>query len=132
MNIIIKGLHLEITEAIESYVTKKLSRMDAFIDEQSRVQVELGKTSNHHKNGDIFRAEFNVHSHGQYSRAAAESGDLYAAIDEAEDQLFNTLSAKKDKKQTLWKKGAQVIKALAHGVAGAAGRRLKKLRKNRQ
>lgn len=128
MNIIIKGSHIEITEAIEVYTTKKLKTLEKFLDENSKVQADLGKTTNHHKSGDIFKAELNVHSNGIYSRVVAEDQDLYAAIDRAQDDMFDILSSKKDKKQTLWKRGAQTIKALAHGVAGSAGRKLRRLR----
>lgn len=128
MNIIIKGSHIEISPAIEAYVTKKLKTLEKLVDADSRVQADLGKISNHHKSGDIFKAEFNVYSHGKSSHLTAEDHDLYAAIDKAQDELFDVLAAKKDKKQTLWRRGAQTIKALAHGVAGSAGRKLKRLR----
>lgn len=128
MNIIIKGSHIEISPAVEAYVTKKLKSLEKFLDVDSRVEADLGKTSNHHKSGDIFKAEINVNSHGQFSRVVAEDSDLYSAIDKAQDDLFDVLSSKKDKKQTLWKRGAQTIKALAHGVAGSAGRKLRRLR----
>lgn len=128
MNIIIKGSHIEISPAIEAYVTKKLKTLEKFLDENSRVQADLGKTSNHHKSGDIFKAEFNVSDKGQHSRVSVENEDLYSAIDMAQDELFDVLASKKDKKKTLWRKGAQTIKALAHGMAGAAGRKIKRLR----
>jgi putative sigma-54 modulation protein len=128
MNIIIKGSHIEITPAIEMYVTKKLNALNKFLNENSKVQADLGKISNHHKSGDIFKAEFNVNTHGQYSRVVVEDSDLYRAIDKAQDELFEILASKKDKKQTLWRRGAQTIKALAHGVAGSAGRKLRRLR----
>jgi ribosomal subunit interface protein len=128
MNIIIKGSHIEITAAIDMYVKKKLKTLEKFLDENSKVQADLGKISNHHKSGDIFKAELNVQSNGQYSRVVAEDQDLYAAIDRAQDDMFDVLASRKDKRQTLWRRGAQTIKALAHGVAGSAGRKLRKLR----
>jgi putative sigma-54 modulation protein len=128
MNIIIKGSHIEISPAVEAYVTKKLKTLEKFLNVNSRVEADLGKISNHHKSGDIFKAEINVNSHGQFSRVVAEDSDLYAAIDKVQDDIFNVLASKKDKKQTLWRRGAQTIKALAHGVAGSAGRKLKRLR----
>lgn len=128
MNIIIKGSHIEISPAIEAYVTKKLSSLGKFLDMNARVEADLGKTSNHHKSGDIFKAEININHRGQFSRVVAEDSDLYAAIDKVQDEMFNVLASKKDKKQTLWRRGAQTIKALAHGVAGSAGRKLKRLR----
>ncbi|MBP6974465.1 MAG: ribosome-associated translation inhibitor RaiA [Candidatus Pacebacteria bacterium] len=128
MNIIIKGSHIEISSAVEEYVTKKLKTLEKFLDADSRVEADLGKTTNHHRSGDIFKAEFNTNSHGQFSRVVAEDSDLYTAIDKAQNDLFDVLASKKDKKHTLWRRGAQTIKALAHGVAGSAGRKLKRLR----
>ncbi len=128
MNIIIKGSHIEISSAVEAYVTKKLRTLEKFLDADARVEADLGKISNHHRSGDIFKAEININSKGNFSRVVAEDSDLYSAIDMAQKDMSDLLASKKDKKQTLWKRGAQTIKALAHGVAGPAGRKLRKLR----
>ncbi len=128
MNIILNGSQIEISPAIDAYVTKKLQTLEKFLDADSLIQADLGKISNHHKSGDIFKAEFNVSAHGKFSRVVAEEQDLYMAIDKAQGDLFNMLASKKDKSKTLWKRGAQTIKALAHGVAGSAGRKLRRLR----
>ncbi|MBU3669026.1 MAG: ribosome-associated translation inhibitor RaiA [Candidatus Taylorbacteria bacterium] len=123
MNIIINGSHIQITDAIREYVTKKLQALDVFVDDTSKVVADLGKTTNHHKSGDIFRAEIHVHSHGVMTRVAKEAEDLYAAIDIAQGEMVDVLSAKKDKKQTLWRKGSQRIKAFAHGLVPKKWRR---------
>lgn len=117
MNIIIKGVHMEMTEAIRSYVQKKLEPVRKFIDEGSKVEVDLGKTTNHHKNGDVFRAEYNVFIEGKITRVSAVAEDLYSAIDIAQTDLLDALSTRKDKKQTLWKKGAHRIKEFIRGVS---------------
>ncbi len=116
MNIIINGSHIDITDAIRDYATKKLNTLRTFVDEGSKVVADLGKTSNHHKSGDIFKAEIHVHSHGKVTRVSKEEEDLYAAIDIAQGELLDMLSNQKDKKNTLWRKGAQKIKAFAHGL----------------
>ncbi len=117
MNIIIKGVHMEMTEAIRSYVQKKLEPVKKFVDEGSKIEVDLGKTTNHHRNGDIFRAEYNIVTDGKLTRIEAVAEDLYTAIDVAQTDLLNALANQKGKKQTLWKKGSQRIKDFARGLA---------------
>jgi putative sigma-54 modulation protein len=123
MNIIINGSHIQITDAIREYVTKKLQTLETFVDDSSKVVADLGKTTNHHKSGDIFRAEIHVHSKGVLTRVAKEAEDLYMAIDIAQGEMLDVLSNLKDKKQTLWKKGAQKIKAFAHGLVSKRNRK---------
>lgn len=115
MNIIIKGLHIDLTDAIESYLTKKLGSLAKFVDEDTKVEVNVGKTTAHHKSGNVFQAEIRVRCKGDLARVRREAGDLYAAIDEARDEMLDILSSKKDKKKTLLKKGAQTIKKMTHG-----------------
>lgn len=112
MNIIIKGLHMEITEAIHDYIVKRISSLDKFLKIASKVEVDVGKTTNHHKNGDIFRAELNITNDGEFTRVVSEKEDLYAAIDAVRDEVIEVLSSKKDKKHSLFKKGALKIKSL--------------------
>lgn len=110
MKTTIKGKHMEITEAIDSYVTKRLETLDKFLAESALVEVEVSKTTNHHKSGDIFRAEVNITNRGELTRAVAEEADLYAAIDKIRDEAIHVLSSKKGKKQSLWKRGKLRIK----------------------
>lgn len=115
MNIIIKGLHMDLTPAIELYINKKAKSLEKFCDESSKLEVTVGKRSKHHKSGDVFEAEFRVRNKGNLSRVMTSGQDLYSAIDIARDELLDTLSSKKDKKDTLRKKGARVIKKMTHG-----------------
>jgi ribosomal subunit interface protein len=117
MNIKIQGAQMEVSEAMETYVTRKLQSLEKLVDENSLFEVELGKISKHHRSGDVYKAEFNVRSHGDYSRVCVEGEDVYAAVDKARDELDNILSSKKDKKHTLWKKGSMRIKEFIHGIA---------------
>lgn len=80
---------MELTESIKDYATEKLGKIATILDgvEPADARLELGKTSNHHKNGDIFRAEINLQIPGGVLRAESETGDLYGSIDEATDRL---------------------------------------------
>ncbi len=111
MNIIVKGSHMEVTESIREYLEKRLKTLDKFLDADSMIEAELGKTTNHHKNGDIFRAELNISSNGKTTFLKSELADLYAAIDKVRDEAADILASKKDKRQSLFRKGAQKMKS---------------------
>ncbi len=118
MKTITKGTHIEITPAIQEYLDKRLQGIEKFLDENAIVEAELGKTTNHHRSGDIFSTHLNVTVNGDFVRASAEEVDLYSSIDVARDELQDILSSRKDKKQTLWKRGGQKIKDLLKGISG--------------
>ena len=110
MKIIIKGINMDITSSVEEYLYKKLSSLEKFINDDTKVDVELEKTTNHHKTGDIFRAEAHIWNKGNLTKAEEISENMYSSIDLMQEELFNILSSKKDKKITLFRKGAQKIK----------------------
>jgi len=116
MKINIKGTKIELTAAIESYIKKKIGGVEKFITmhagEEIRAEVEIGKTTKHHHSGDIFRAEVNLSIHGKQFRATSEKSDLYAAIDDARDELVRELNSSKDKERTMFRRGATAIKKL--------------------
>ena len=115
MNIKIRSTNFVLTPAIEDYVSKKMSSLQKFLNEKDNVlcEVELGKTTMHHKSGDIFRTEINIvePKGGQYFVVAEES-DLYAAIDVARDNAEEVIVSKKKKNNTLFRRGASKIKSL--------------------
>lgn len=84
-----KGTNMELTEAIKDYATEKLGKIATILDdvEPADTRLDLGKSTNHHKNGDIFRAEINLQIPGDVLRVESETGDLYGSIDEAVDKL---------------------------------------------
>ena len=112
MKINTKGTNIDISNNVRDYLEKKLSSIEKFLDNDSMIDVELKKTTNHHKSGDIFGAEINVWNKGKLNRVERSSADLYSAIDLVQDELFDVLSTQKDKKVTLFKRGAQKIKNL--------------------
>ena len=110
MNIIVKGSHIDVTDAIRDYLEKKVKSLEKFLDVNAKIEAEVGKTSNHHKQGDIFRAELNIANEGKMTFVKAEEADLYAAIDRVRDEAAQVLASKKDKRQSLFRKGAQKMK----------------------
>lgn len=119
-----KTTNIELTPAISDYLDKRLSALDKFIspdDESAHCQVEIGKTTRHHKQGDVFKAELNLHIAGKNLYANAEKDDLYAAIDEVKDEMVRQITQHKDKNTTLTRKGALAIKNIIKGF-GSFGR----------
>ena len=87
----IKGTQISITPAISDYLHKKIASLDKFIDKKDEsvfAQIELAKTTHHHKSGaEVFRAEINMHTRGKDFYVFSESEDLYAAIDKMKDEI---------------------------------------------
>lgn len=114
-----KGTNMEITPNIRDYLYKKLQHLEKFIDakdESTLCDVELGKSSNHHKNGDIFRTEINLHIKGKSLRAVAEESDLFASIDIAKDEMVRELQSNKDKRISSIRRGGAKMKAFVKGL----------------
>ncbi|MEK7538981.1 MAG: ribosome-associated translation inhibitor RaiA [Patescibacteria group bacterium] len=114
MKINIKATNIELTDALSSYVNEKIRSTEKFMvpheNEDIFVQAELGKLTNHHRSGDMYRAEVNLTVRGKYFRAESEKGDLYAAIDDLRDELVRELNSNKKKDRVLLRKGAAMIK----------------------
>lgn len=90
----IKSTNMELTDAIRDYVHQKLDALEKLIEHAGPVdvRVEVGKTSNHHQKGKIFRCEMNVNVKGGLVRVEKTAEDLYKAIDKVKDHLHNQLA----------------------------------------
>ena len=120
MKINITAKSIELSQAIREYIEKKLNSVEKKLIDPNNTgafcDVEVGKTTDHHKQGDVFRAEFNLNVDGVYLRTESEKDNLYAAIDEAKDELFSSLRSKKKKKMHLGRRGALKIKNFIKGL----------------
>ncbi len=113
INIKIRTKDFELTPAIQEYVEKKVSSLQKFVAADNMLaEVEIGKTTNHQKTGDIFRAEVNISSSKEQFFAEEETSDLYASIDAVRDELERIIVSKKEKKQSLFRRGAVRLKEM--------------------
>ena len=115
----IKATNMELTGAITDYVNKKIEAINKFVSfgEEVIVYVEVGKTTRHHKQGDYFKAEFDVTINGEKFFTDSEKSDLYKAIDDAKDEVVKKIKNKKNKKETLYKRGATSVKKMMKGIS---------------
>lgn len=117
MNINIKATNIELTSAIEEYVNRKVESVEKFLNnKEATVYVEVGKTTNHHKNGDFYKTEIKLKvPHGDFF-ALAETDDLYSSIDMAREDIVRELTHTKDKKDALFRRGARSVKKMLKGL----------------
>ena len=94
MKLNITARHLKLTPAISDYVQKKLEKAKRFFDQLIWAQVVLDVSKQRHT------AEIVLHAAGHTFTAKEESGDLYAAIDLASDNLDEQLRRYKDRKRS--------------------------------
>ncbi|HVS80052.1 MAG TPA: ribosome-associated translation inhibitor RaiA [Candidatus Paceibacterota bacterium] len=117
MKINTKATNMELTQAINDYVAKMVEAIEKFIDlgdESAILDIEVGKTTNHHRTGDYYRAEVNLEWAGRQYYSAAEKDDLYAAIDEVKDQVVSELAKSKDKHAERIREGGKEAKEMLH------------------
>ena len=92
MQVNVSGHHIEVTEAMKSYVETKMERLERHFDRITNMNVILSVEKQRQK------AEANIHISGADIYADAEADDLYAAIDLMTDKLDRQLIKKKEKK----------------------------------
>ncbi len=119
MNIVIKATNMELTEAIKDYANKRAMSLEKLLGNDSGilVEVELGKDTNHHKQGEMYRAEINVSGAGQTYRAVASSIDIYASIDEVRDEIERKVTNSRDRSRSLFRRGARSVKKMLKGIS---------------
>jgi len=116
----IKATNLELTPALKNYVNKKIVSLEKFLKHYSDqsgeliFEIEIGKTTLHHKQGDIFRAEINFTAGDINLRSESKKDDLYAAIDDAKDDMNRRLRRGKNKYSDLMKRSGAAFKKLRH------------------
>lgn len=117
MNIKVKGVEIEITEAIKNYSEKRvLEALEKFTNSFSEknifAEVVLSKTNNRQTNGEIYKSSVRVSGLRKNIFAEAVKDDLYASIDELKDKLEQNISEMRDKKRTISHKIALNFKKL--------------------
>ena len=114
MKVNIKCSGIEHTPSLDDYVKHKIAHLDKLLksNHEILVQAELGRTTEHHHKGDIFRAEFNLSIGGELFRAEAQTSDLYAAIDLAQAELTREVKTWKSRRESMFRRGARALKKL--------------------
>ena len=110
MHIDIIAKNIDLTDALRNHVESELAKLEKIINPESRIYVEIGKTTNHHKQGDVYKAEGKIISPGTEIFANIITNDLYAAIGDLGNELFQQVTQTKSRKRALLRKGQAFIK----------------------
>ena len=116
----LKGTSISLTPAIEAAVDKIVTAIDTYVepsDTSAIAEIEVGRTTHHHRSGEIFRAEINFHSRLADVRVESEKEDLYVALLEVKDEIIEVLRSKKAKKVTFIRKSGLRLKNMLKGLS---------------
>lgn len=115
-NLNIKAVNMDMTPAIDQRFREKMDSLDKYIDQDdesvecsARVSKETGRA------GDMFKAEVSLHTSGKNFGAVAENADMYVAIDDVKEAVERKIISYKDKKRSIFKRGASKAKDLLRG-----------------
>lgn len=111
MDVTVRGQNLEVTNALEDYLTSKLHKLDRYNGigaAQARMAVD----------GDSHVIEVTVPVDDRILRAEAASSDMYASIDQVSDRLLSQLKKYHDRMVQF----AHADRASRGGEAASAGR----------
>lgn len=97
LRINIKATNIDLTAEIKDYVENKFCDLDKYFQGILQARVEVGKTSQHHQQGKIFRAEANFKIPKGVVRAEAIEENLYSAIDRVKEDIKRQLIEHKEK-----------------------------------
>lgn len=121
----VKATGFSLDPSIDEAIAKVVAAIEKFTDpkdESALVDIEVGKTTNHHRSGDIFRAEINLHSKIGDLRAEAEKEDLYAALVAAKDEIVEALRSTKAKKIDFVRRNGLRLKQMLKGLPWMGGK----------
>lgn len=85
-DVIVSGIHLELTPALKAYVREKLERLFRHQERIVRIRVEL-ECDRQHDREHMFIAKGHITIHGPDINAATEADDCYKALDLLVDKL---------------------------------------------
>jgi putative sigma-54 modulation protein len=123
MQINLQAKNMDMTEAINDYIVKRVTNLEKLISRiedaggKTMVNFEVSKSTNHHNKGEIFHADCLIKIDGKEFYASSDTEDLYAAIDAVKDTLFHDINKNKDRRQTLFHRGARSVKKMMKGLS---------------
>jgi len=96
MNIVINGKHVELTEALTTYVREKFSKLSNYFEHIIEIDVTLSVEQAKNKEERQI-VEVTIWANGAVLRASEASFDMYAAVDLVLDKLERQLVKYKEK-----------------------------------
>lgn len=111
VEIVVRGRHMDVSDRFRELVTEKLTRVDRFGLDISRIDVEVSRERNPRMSERAIEVELTCHGRGPLVRAEAHAGDKYAALDDACATLAERLRRLADKRRSRRRRHARVVAA---------------------
>ncbi len=91
---------MDLTPAIRQYVEEKFKLLEKYTDIITQIDIDLGKTTNHHQKGDIFTCAAIVQITGDVLKIEKTEEDLYKAVDKVKDHYREVLVNLKERERS--------------------------------
>lgn len=98
MSIIISTRQFELTESIDSKIKKSFEKSYSFVKDGNSINVHLERTTNHHRQGEVYKLEATVTSGGRQYHVQEMGEDVYKLADLVGDKLEREVVEGKDTK----------------------------------
>ena len=116
MQINIKATGIELTRDISAYVEHKIGSLDKYLGAAQVVAyVEVGRSSEHHKQGEVYKADVRLSGDGHELYATQHAEDLKAAIDLVQGELGHEINRKRGRERSLYREGSRRAKEVLKG-----------------
>ena len=93
----IYGHNVEVTERINGYVTKKVSRLDRYLPGIEEARVDLAFVKSARSSADRQVAQITIRGKGFILRSEERADDIFAALDTAVDKMQRRIERFKGK-----------------------------------
>lgn len=94
----ILGKNMEVTDRIEEYVSKKISKLDRFLTNLDDVRVDLGFVKSARSAADRQVAQITIRGKGYILRTEERADDIFAAFDTAMEKMQRQIERFKGKR----------------------------------
>jgi putative sigma-54 modulation protein len=94
----ILGKNMEVTDRIEEYINKKITKLDRFLTDLDEIRVDLGFVKSARSAADRQVAQITLRGKGYILRTEERADDLFAAFDTALDKMQRQIERFKGKR----------------------------------
>lgn len=125
MRITLRQHNFKVTPAFEAYVRQKIvlpvERLlaDGDTGDLPIFNIEVERTTRHHRKGQVYRMEANITIGKKILRAEATDEDPRAACDLLEEELKREIRTFKNKSRVLVRRGGRMAKDALRNTVGA-------------
>ncbi|MCY4411080.1 MAG: ribosome-associated translation inhibitor RaiA [Caldilineaceae bacterium] len=97
MNLTVHGRNVAVSDRVQEYVEKKVSRLDKYLPQIREARAELVRSETR-ASADRYTAQLTIWADGQILRAEESSEDLFASVDAIVDKMYRQIERYKGRR----------------------------------